>query len=203
MPQSAGRLWPPRVLRQPPVNAFEKIAELRRRHRYCPIRRRWPDEATALQPLREQAHALAIVPQHLDQAAAPAAEHEQVAIVGITLERLLYQQRQAVEALAHVGVAGRQPHPHAARDRDHRPNPSSASASATARAGATPSGKRITRPLRSTTSITGPKPALPAVTATASFPGAIATGTKRVPSSAATDRTPVRACRRHKWSRLG
>src|SRR6266508_2775831 len=162
MPQSAGRLWPPRVLRQPPVNAFEKIAELRRRHRYCPIRRRWPDEATALQPLREQAHALAIVPQHLDQAA-----------------------------------------PHAARDRDHRPNPSSASASATARAGATPSGKRITRPLRSTTSITGPKPALPAVTATASFPGAIATGTKRVPSSAATDRTPVRACRRHKWSRLG
>src|SRR6266508_1187259 len=180
MPQSAGRLWPPRVLRQPPVNAFEKIAELRRRHRYCPIRRRWPDEATALQPLREQA-----------------------AIVGITLERLLYQQRQAVEALAHVGVAGRQPHPHAARDRDHRPNPSSASASATARAGATPSGKRITRPLRGTASITVPKPALPAVTATASFPGAIATGTKRVPSSAATDRTPVRACRRHKWSRLG
>src|SRR6266545_7548748 len=71
MPQSAGRLWPPCVLRQPPVNAFEKIAELRRRHRYCPIRRRWPDEATALQPLREQAHALAIVPQHLDQAAKP------------------------------------------------------------------------------------------------------------------------------------
>src|SRR5256885_14375835 len=39
--------------------------------------------------------------------------------VRITLERLLYQQGQAIEALAHVGVAGRQPDPRAARDRDH------------------------------------------------------------------------------------
>ena len=30
----------------------------------------------------------------------------------IALERLLYQQRQPVEALAHVGVTGRQPHLH-------------------------------------------------------------------------------------------
>src|SRR5216684_6910871 len=44
-----------------------------------------------------------------------------MAIVGIALERLLYQQRQAIEALAHVGVASRQPHPRPARDRDcHR-----------------------------------------------------------------------------------
>src|ERR1700738_4786754 len=33
--------------------------------------------------------------------ATPAAEHEQMAIVRIALQRLLYQQRQAVEALAH------------------------------------------------------------------------------------------------------
>jgi hypothetical protein len=31
-----------------------------------------------------------------------------------------YQQRQAVEALAHVGVAGRQPHLHVTRKRDHQ-----------------------------------------------------------------------------------
>ena len=120
MPRSAGRLRSPRVLRHPPVDPFQQIAELRRRDRHRAIRRRRPDEAAALQPLREQAHALAVVPQHLDQAAAPAAEHEQMPAVRIAPERLLHQQRQAVKALAHVGVAGRQPHPHAARNRDHR-----------------------------------------------------------------------------------
>src|ERR1700745_4102426 len=124
MPQSARRFWPPSVLRQPPVDAFEQIGELRRRHRYCPIRLRWPDEAAALQALGEQAHTLSIMPKHLDQRAAPAAEHKQVAIMRVALERLLYQQRQAVEALAHVGVAGRQPHPRSARDRNrHRRRP--------------------------------------------------------------------------------
>src|SRR5260370_38181772 len=44
-----------------------------------------------------------------------------MSIVGIALEQLLYQQRQAVEALAHVGVASCQPHSRSARDRDrHR-----------------------------------------------------------------------------------
>jgi hypothetical protein len=38
-----------------------------------------------------------------------------MAVVRIALERLLHQQRQAVEALAHVGVAGRQPNLYAAR----------------------------------------------------------------------------------------
>src|ERR1051326_8453878 len=51
---------------------------------------------------------------------APAAKDEQVAAVRITLQLLLHQQRKAIEALAHVGMAGRNPHPHAARDRDHR-----------------------------------------------------------------------------------
>src|SRR5207244_12442185 len=38
----------------------------------------------------------------------------------IAPQRLLHQQGQAVEAFAHIRVAGRQPHPRAARDRDHR-----------------------------------------------------------------------------------
>src|ERR1700681_4495117 len=60
------------------------------------------------------------MPQNLDQPAAPTAEHEQMAVVGVAFERFLRQQRQAVEALAHVRVAGRQPHLRAARNRDHR-----------------------------------------------------------------------------------
>src|SRR5580698_11620562 len=38
----------------------------------------------------------------------------------ILLQLLLNHQGQAVEALTHVRMAGRQPHPHAGRKRDHR-----------------------------------------------------------------------------------
>ena len=55
MPHSAGRLRSPRVLRHPPVDAFQQIAELRRRDRHHAVRRRRPDEAPALQPFRKQA----------------------------------------------------------------------------------------------------------------------------------------------------
>src|SRR5215211_9527913 len=50
-----------------------------------------------------------------------------MANVRIALERLLHQQRQAIEALAHVGMTGRQPHPRASRQRDHRRRPPPAS----------------------------------------------------------------------------
>src|SRR5262249_40420885 len=61
-----------------------------------------------------------IVPQHLYQVAAPAAEDEEMPAMRIAPQRLLHQQRQAVEALAHVRPARRQPHPDTARNRDHR-----------------------------------------------------------------------------------
>jgi hypothetical protein len=60
------------------------------------------------------------VPQDLDQPAAPAAEQKQMAAMRDMLQSLLHQQRQAIETLAQVSVAGRKPHPNAARDRDHR-----------------------------------------------------------------------------------
>src|SRR5215472_723576 len=128
MPQSACRLRPPGVLRQPPIDAFQQISQLRRRDGHRAIlafarNGRWPDKTPAFEPFCEQAHAKTVVPQHFDQRAAPAAEHEQMASVRIALERLLHQQRQAVEALAHVGVAGCQPHPRASRQRDHRRRP--------------------------------------------------------------------------------
>jgi len=100
MPHSAGDFRSPGPLRQSPIDPFQKITELCRRDRHRSIRRRWPDEAPALQPFGEQAHALPVVPEHLDQPAAPTAEHKKVPVVRIALERLLHQQRQAVEPLA-------------------------------------------------------------------------------------------------------
>src|SRR5215469_11433763 len=112
-------LWTPRVLRHTPVDAFQQIAELRRRDRDGARRCRGPDEAATLQPLGEQAQALAVVPQNLDQPAATAAKHKKLPAVRIALELLLHQERQAVEASPHVGMARRQPHPDAGRKRDH------------------------------------------------------------------------------------
>src|SRR6266702_1390384 len=194
----------PRVLRQTPVNAFQQISQLRRRDRHRAIRavagnRRWPDKTAAFQPLRVKAHALTVVPQNLDQAAAPAAEYEQMPVVRISLERLLHQQRQPIEPLAHVGVPSRQPNLHACRKRDHRPHPSSTSASAATRAGAISSATRSRRPLRSTTSIT----AAPALRATRAPPPSNPTTTGEKPPPPATlpaarppTNVPPRACRR-------
>ena len=70
-----------------------KIAELRRADRHHAVGRRRPQEAAALQSLAEQAHALAVVPEHLDQLTAPAAEHEQMPAVRIAPQDLLHLQR--------------------------------------------------------------------------------------------------------------
>ena len=96
MPRSARRLRSPRVLRHPPVDAFEQVAKLRRCDRHHAVSRRRPDEAASLQTFGEQAHALAVMPQHLDQSATPAAEHEQMPAMRIMFERLLHLQRQAL-----------------------------------------------------------------------------------------------------------
>src|SRR5262249_21119785 len=83
------------------------------------ISRRRPQEAATLQPLREQAHALTVMPENLDQPTAAATEHKQMATVRIALERLLHQQRQAIKTLPHVGMAARQPNSRTSRDQDH------------------------------------------------------------------------------------
>ena len=72
------------------------------------------------------------------------------------LQSLLHQQRQAVEALAHVGVAGRQPYPYAARDCDHRRRLYFASAAINAEMADTSIGPviRIRAPVAKSISIT-------------------------------------------------
>ena len=66
------------MLRRPPVDPFEQVSKLRRRDGHRTFGRRRPYEATALQALREQARALAVVPNHLDQVTAAAPEDEPV-----------------------------------------------------------------------------------------------------------------------------
>src|SRR3546814_18108373 len=67
-----------------------------------------PDEPAPVHALREQAQALAIVPEQLDQIAALAAEREQRARVRTLLQHLLHQHRETIEPLAHVGGAAGQ-----------------------------------------------------------------------------------------------
>jgi hypothetical protein len=87
MPQSTRGLWPPGLLRHPPIDTFEQVTELRRRDRHHLVRRGRPDEAPTFQALGKQAHALAVMPEHLDQPAASPAEYEQMPAVWITLGR--------------------------------------------------------------------------------------------------------------------
>src|SRR3954466_8057602 len=60
------------------------------------------------------------MPKDFNQTPSSAPKDKQMAGVRITPERLLNEQRQAIEALAHVRVPRREPHPHAGRNRDHR-----------------------------------------------------------------------------------
>src|SRR5262245_60037499 len=96
------------------------------------------------------------MPEHLDQAAAAAAEAKQMPIVRVALEHLLHLQRQAIKTLAHVALAARQPDPRAVRDRDHRPRLPFASAfiNADTTVGATAPVIRIRPPPANSISIT-------------------------------------------------
>src|SRR3954453_3493477 len=80
---SPNRAWTPSCLGMTPVDAGQEIAELGRRDRHGPVGRARPQEAAPFQPLREQARALAVVPDNLQQVAAAAAKAEQVAAQGI------------------------------------------------------------------------------------------------------------------------
>src|SRR6516162_9257800 len=187
------------MLRCAPIDPRKQIAELRWADRQRPVRSRGPEKPASFKPLREQALPLSVVPKNFHQIAAPSAKNKKMTGVRVVLEHLLNQQGQALVSLAHVGVASRQPNSRPAWDRDgHRPVPSRASARAIARAGATPSGKRRTRPLRSTTSIIASRPPPFATTVAVSAPVTIATGMNRAPSAGVPVSTPLRAWRRHK-----
>src|SRR6266699_1129386 len=97
------------------------------------------------------------MPENLDQLAAFAAEHVEIAAVRIALEGFLHQQGQGVHAAAHVGVARRNPHPTPRRNWDHRRRPSASAATAAVNiAGSTAPVISIRAPLANSISMTPP-----------------------------------------------
>src|SRR5690606_2141915 len=74
----------------PPVNAFEQHRKLRRGEADLARLGDRPDEPATVHALREEAQALAIIPEQLDQIAALAAEREQRARVRTLLQHLLH-----------------------------------------------------------------------------------------------------------------
>jgi hypothetical protein len=66
----------PRFLWVPPVDAGQQITELRGRDRHHADGRARPQETATFQSLREQAGTLAVMPDHLQQIAAPTAKAE-------------------------------------------------------------------------------------------------------------------------------
>lgn len=97
------RARPPGFLRMP-VDARQQVAKLRCCDCHHAIGRARPHKAPALQTLREQASALTVVPDHLQQIASPTAEAEQVTAQGIAPQRLLDRKRQRRKTLAHIRV---------------------------------------------------------------------------------------------------
>jgi hypothetical protein len=117
---SSGSLWTPGCLRHPPIDAGQKVRQLRNADRDYAVCQRWPQKAAALQPLRKQTRALAVMPNDLDQVAAAASKNVEITNMRISLQTLLHETREAREAAPHVGMTRRKPNPHVARDRDHR-----------------------------------------------------------------------------------
>ena len=111
MPFSPRQRRRERPLWATPVDALQQHRQLCRRQRHRARRGHRPDEPTPVEPLGEQAQALPIEPQQLDQMTPLAPEREQRARVRVLGQHLLHQYRQAIEPFAHVGDATRQEHP--------------------------------------------------------------------------------------------
>jgi hypothetical protein len=80
---------------------------LRNADRDNAVCQRWPQEASALQSLREQARALAVMPNDLDQVTAAAPKNIEITSVRIPIQTLLNQTRKARESAAHMGLTSR------------------------------------------------------------------------------------------------
>src|SRR3954469_9632203 len=95
------------------------------------------------------------MPKDFNQIPSSAPKDKQMAAVRITPERLLHEQGQTIEALAHVRVPRREPHAHTGRNRDHR-RPATIPSTATTVARSTGPAIR-THPPAHSTSTTPPR----------------------------------------------
>src|SRR3954466_11987531 len=138
------------------------------------------------------------MPKDFNQIPSSAPKDKQMAGARITPERLLNEQRQAVEALAHVRVARGQPHPHTSRNRDHR-RPATIPSTATTVARSTGPAIR-TRPPAHSTSTTPP---LAGGECGGSAGEGSASGTKAGAGGRSAEAACCRSSRRHRNKRLG
>ena len=130
--------------------------------------------------------------------AVPTLEYEQIARMGITLEHFLHQQGEADKALAHISVAGGQPHAPAGRDRDHGRLSTTCNTLRSASA-STSRSTRTRRPCLKTISITPVRRGRDA-TGVLCATGVISTGMKAGP---ALPIRPTQASRRQVKTTLG
>jgi len=101
--------------------------------------------------VREQARALAVMPNDLDQVTAAPPKNVEITSVRIPLQTLLNQTRKARESPALIGMAGRKPHPHITRYGNHRR--SSTSRTRASASGSTCASTRMRRRLPRSISI--------------------------------------------------
>src|SRR5437762_2514810 len=104
---------------RPPVDPFEQHRKLCRRERYSSAGRLGPYEPASFQPLRQQAQAITVEPQHLHHVAATATKDKDMTRQRLLLEHALYLSAQAMKAAAHIGYACRNPDARACGKRNH------------------------------------------------------------------------------------
>ena len=95
----SGGLRLPRAHRHPPIDAFQQHAELGRRECCNAVRRRGPNKATLLQPLRKQAEPLSVPPQRFEQISTAPAEHKNLAAKRIAPQIVLHRMAKPSKPL--------------------------------------------------------------------------------------------------------
>src|SRR3954470_21117530 len=138
------------------------------------------------------------MPKNFNQIPSSAPKDKQMAAVRITPERLLHEQGQTIEALAHVRVPRREPHAHTGRNRDHR-RPATIPSTATTVSRSTGPAIRTRPPAHSTS----PTPPLAGGECGGSAGEGSASGTKAGAGGGSAEGACCRSSRRHRNKGLG
>src|SRR5258708_4722027 len=90
----------------------QQISQLRRRDRHRAVGHARPQKPATLQSLREQAGALAVMPDHLQQIAAAPTKAKQMSAQRIAPQHLLHPQPPTPKPLPHTHLTAPPPYPH-------------------------------------------------------------------------------------------
>src|SRR5260370_35033597 len=118
--QSSRSLRSKDMNRVPPIDSCEHISEWCRRNSNHAVGWRGPHKPAALEALRVERHAEAVMPENLDQITSGAPEDVKIARMRISPQRFLHLQRQAIHTAPHIGSSDRPPDAYTRGYRDHR-----------------------------------------------------------------------------------